>query len=170
MQIDAYPEEIEGILKTDYYVYAQIPSGKTHVACDECVSCPSLLSSANSNRYHLPAHIQQHVDYITPGIRLSVGGNRAYNKRDSESLRSVDRSFEAGGRKPRAPHEGFLEERGFRTGSYQKFSKPLMNYQITVNLTGLGNLTSSQLLDLCDEVVTPICISSMADSLPYNPY
>lgn len=29
------------------------------------------------NRYHVPKHVQQHIDYITPGLRLTTGGKKA---------------------------------------------------------------------------------------------
>lgn len=46
---DATVEEAEALLHTEYYRH-----GKTLVACE---------------RYHLPSHIQKHIDYVTPGVK-----------------------------------------------------------------------------------------------------
>lgn len=46
---------MEDILYTDFFLYEHSQTGSTSIACDE---------------YHIPAHITEHVDYITPGIRL----------------------------------------------------------------------------------------------------
>ncbi|MCJ1400937.1 hypothetical protein MMC11_004148 [Xylographa trunciseda] len=62
--------EAENLLKTEYFVYENSVSGRTTVACDE---------------YHAPAHIQQHIDYITPGIRLVDTLERRRVKRNSPS-------------------------------------------------------------------------------------
>ena len=55
MQFDAKVEVLEELVKARFHEYHHVDSGVTHVACDE---------------YHVPAHIQKHVDYITPGIKL----------------------------------------------------------------------------------------------------
>lgn len=57
---------------TDFYYWEDSTGSHRDIACEQ---------------YHLPAHIQEHVDYATPGIRL-----RANNvmKRDAKK-RSVDK-------------------------------------------------------------------------------
>ncbi|KAH8883036.1 alkaline serine protease [Thozetella sp. PMI_491] len=55
VQFDAQASEVEGILYTDFYFYEHTQTGSKGLASEE---------------YHLPAHIAEHVDYITPGIRL----------------------------------------------------------------------------------------------------
>lgn len=59
VSVDMTVSELEDLLRTEYYHYEHGPTGKKTVACDE---------------YHVPAHIQEHVDYITPGLRLMAGG------------------------------------------------------------------------------------------------
>ena len=51
IQFDAKVHEAEVLLKTKYNQYEHEATGSLHVACDE---------------YHLPSHLSQHVDYITP--------------------------------------------------------------------------------------------------------
>lgn len=46
--------EAEDLLFTDFYLWEH-GSGHKDIACEA---------------YHVPAHIQEHVDYVTPGIRM----------------------------------------------------------------------------------------------------
>lgn len=62
IQFDANATEVEDLLYTQFYVYEHRRTGTQNVACDE---------------YHIPAHIREHIDYITPGIRLRVEPGRA---------------------------------------------------------------------------------------------
>ncbi|KAK6356868.1 hypothetical protein TWF718_001208 [Orbilia javanica] len=55
VQFDALVSEIEPLLRTSYHIYEHGQSGRLNVACD---------------MYHLPEHVQEHIDYITPGIKL----------------------------------------------------------------------------------------------------
>ncbi|KAJ6105126.1 hypothetical protein N7523_010200 [Penicillium sp. IBT 18751x] len=55
IQFDADAEELEKLLRTEYYLYAHSETGRSHVACRE---------------YHVPSSVREHVDYITPGITL----------------------------------------------------------------------------------------------------
>lgn len=76
MQFDARVEILEELVKAKYHEYEHLETGAIHVACDE---------------YHVPVHIQEHIDYITPGIKLVstrasdvVGGNAALKKRAND--------------------------------------------------------------------------------------
>ncbi|KAK6333681.1 hypothetical protein TWF730_003865 [Orbilia blumenaviensis] len=55
VQFDAQVSEVEALLHTKYHIYEHEQSGRLNVACDE---------------YHVPKRIQEHIDYITPGIKL----------------------------------------------------------------------------------------------------
>ncbi|KAF2717180.1 subtilisin-like protein [Polychaeton citri CBS 116435] len=55
LQFDAKTSEVEELLKTKYHFYEHSRSGSSSIACDE---------------YHVPRHVQEHIDYITPGIKL----------------------------------------------------------------------------------------------------
>ncbi|TAQ90941.1 hypothetical protein B7494_g700 [Chlorociboria aeruginascens] len=72
IQFDAKVEEAERLLKTEYFNWEHTETGKVSTACSE---------------YSVPAHIKQHVDYITPGLRL-VGG-----KSSRKSKRKEKRGF-----------------------------------------------------------------------------
>ncbi|KAK2072007.1 hypothetical protein P8C59_006386 [Phyllachora maydis] len=54
IQFDARADEVEALLLAEYSVW-QHSSGSTDV------SCPA---------YHVPQHVQEHIDYITPGTRM----------------------------------------------------------------------------------------------------
>ncbi|KAN0096089.1 subtilisin-like protein [Hyaloscypha variabilis] len=62
MQFDASTLELESLLKTEYHAYEHVETGKTSIACE---------------KYHVPAHVQEHVDYITPGIKLFTTKRRS---------------------------------------------------------------------------------------------
>ncbi|KAK3672756.1 hypothetical protein LTR78_007342 [Recurvomyces mirabilis] len=73
LQFDAKASEAEELFKTNYHLYEHAEHGSSSVACDE---------------YHVPSHIQKHVDYITPGIKFSAISGRkpassSINKRTS---------------------------------------------------------------------------------------
>ena len=72
VQFDSKTSDLESLLKTKYHVYENTETGRSHVACDE---------------YHVPEHIQEHVDYITPGIKLLDLGSR---KSGNRPLRPID--------------------------------------------------------------------------------
>ncbi|KAK8133413.1 hypothetical protein PG984_005425 [Apiospora sp. TS-2023a] len=60
IQLDVPVRQAEGLLAADYHIYEHEDGGAQTVACEE---------------YHVPKHIQEHVDYITPGIRLMSLGD-----------------------------------------------------------------------------------------------
>lgn len=64
---DATTEEAEALLMTEYHEYEDLETGGIMPACDE---------------YHLPKHIQEHVDYITPGVKLLAPFDNTFEKRD----------------------------------------------------------------------------------------
>lgn len=125
IQFDAHVHEAERLLKTKYYNYEHADTGALNVACDE---------------YYLPDHVTEHVDYVTPGLKLLAGG-RASNGRPLD------------GRKRE------LEKRGFRTGANQNFSSPVIGPVLTEALSVLNNTATE--LSMCDSYITPPCIMAM---------
>ncbi|KAJ5889925.1 subtilisin-like protein [Penicillium tannophilum] len=53
---DAYAHEAERLFKTEFYEHEHVATSSMKVGCDE---------------YHVPEHIQRHIDYITPGVKLT---------------------------------------------------------------------------------------------------
>ena len=65
---DATTAEAEELLQTEYHFYEHARTGENNIACDE---------------YNVPAHVKQHIDYITPGIKLLAAGSTS-DKREIE--------------------------------------------------------------------------------------
>lgn len=120
LQFDATADEANKLFKTEYNVYEHSRTGNTNIGCDE---------------YHVPAHIKEHIDYVTPGLKLLAGGT------------AKDLSKRADSKK---------EKRGFRTNGQSKFSPPIIG--ATLDRNALPSLTS---LASCDQFITPNCISAM---------
>ncbi|KAL8832256.1 MAG: hypothetical protein Q9191_000388 [Dirinaria sp. TL-2023a] len=57
LQFDAKAAEVEALIKAEFHHYEHLATGKTNIGCDE---------------YQVPAHVQEHIDYITPGLKLLV--------------------------------------------------------------------------------------------------
>jgi tripeptidyl-peptidase-1 len=57
LKFDATVEEAESLLRTKYNVYTNTETGKDHLACEE---------------YSVPAHIREHVDFITPTLHFDA--------------------------------------------------------------------------------------------------
>lgn len=55
LAFDASNKQMESLLHTEYHEYEDLKTGGVMPACDQ---------------YHVPKHVQQHIDYITPGIKL----------------------------------------------------------------------------------------------------
>jgi len=85
-------------------------------------------------RYHLPSHIKEHVDFITPGLKLLAGGSGHPKKH--------------------------VDKRGFRSSASTKFSGPVLGAQLTQAQMALLNATTDPLA-LCDTMITPPCIAAM---------
>ncbi|EGO00781.1 hypothetical protein SERLA73DRAFT_167028 [Serpula lacrymans var. lacrymans S7.3] len=56
IQLNATVEEAEQLLRTEYHVYSH-QTGQDHIACDA---------------YHLPAHVQPHVDFVLPSVHFDA--------------------------------------------------------------------------------------------------
>lgn len=69
LAFDASVEEAEQLLLTEFYEHEHKYSEEIRVGCDQ---------------YHVPEHLQLHIDYITPGIKLSP-----VVKRTIQSKRSI---------------------------------------------------------------------------------
>ncbi|KAF8849785.1 subtilisin-like protein [Acephala macrosclerotiorum] len=63
-------EEAESLLKTDYHIYTNTENGKEHLACED---------------YSVPAHIQEHVDFITPTIHFDATVKKEKKRRSLDT-------------------------------------------------------------------------------------
>ncbi|MCJ1286094.1 hypothetical protein MMC26_005437 [Xylographa opegraphella] len=66
LAFDVSAQEVENLLHTEYYVYEHTSYGHIETACDQ---------------YQLPKHVQWHIDYITPGVKLAAPVKRGHSRR-----------------------------------------------------------------------------------------
>lgn len=55
LQFDATIEDMEQLLQTKYHFYEHVNGGRKHIGCEE---------------YKIPAAVSDHIDYVTPGVKL----------------------------------------------------------------------------------------------------
>ncbi|KAL6889192.1 peptidase S8/S53 domain-containing protein [Trichoderma evansii] len=68
VQFDASVEEVENLFYTDFFLWEHF-SGSEDIAAEE---------------YHIPIHIQEHIDYVTPGTRLRKGSTKTHSNIQSK--------------------------------------------------------------------------------------
>lgn len=76
LQFDASVEEMEQLLQTKYHFYEHIDGGRKHIGCEE---------------YKIPADVSQHIDYVTPGVKLLATRGMGDIKKRSLSAASSSR-------------------------------------------------------------------------------
>ena len=143
VQFDAPVEEAEELLFTDFYVWEANASGAKDISCEE---------------YHVPAHVQSHIDYITPGIRLRHDGNSDKAKRNSPThvqSRDDSKTPVARGEKRddlKAPEQDGRDKHGLKKGNpHHGVRPPKVNHFERPGLPGV-NSTS------CDTYITAECV------------
>ncbi|KAF8175712.1 putative alkaline serine protease AorO [Mycena galopus ATCC 62051] len=116
IEVSSFVGEIEDLLRTEYYAYEHWDTGRVTIASEE---------------YHLPTHIQNHIEFVTPGTTPFGGGKTG--------------PF---GNKAR----GGLQRRQYRPPALpvvQNLSREIINE--------IKNKT----LEHCDKYITPPCIKGM---------
>lgn len=114
-------EQAEKLLETEYFEYEDAETGGIIPACEQ---------------YHVPGHVQAHIDYATPGIMLVAPPETPTNAHRQK--RSV------------APH-------GRRSGRTPKVSIPS---------DAVHEAARSSNLSTCDQVITPQCIAALYNIPP----
>jgi tripeptidyl-peptidase-1 len=81
LQFDASVGEMEELLQTKYQYYEPVNGGRKHIGCEE---------------YKIPAALSEHIDYVTPGVKLvstRAMGDISMKKRflDSSLRRAISR-------------------------------------------------------------------------------
>ncbi|KAH8690679.1 peptidase S8/S53 domain-containing protein [Talaromyces proteolyticus] len=66
LAFDATVEEVEQLLQAEYHEHDHVSSDKIRVGCD---------------KYHVPEHLAPHIDYITPGVKLTQVVKRDISKK-----------------------------------------------------------------------------------------
>ncbi|KAI1858042.1 uncharacterized protein JN550_012935 [Neoarthrinium moseri] len=121
VQFDAPVGHVEDLIMADYHIYEHSDSGVQSIACEE---------------YHVPKHIQDHIDYITPGIRLMGLG-------DLQESPKLKRSTNTGSGREGPSRFALPVETVGRTGAKGPANEP---YQLNGG---------------CDRYMTPDCIRKL---------
>ncbi|TVY30670.1 Tripeptidyl-peptidase sed1 [Lachnellula hyalina] len=68
-KFNATVEEVEYLLRTEYYAYTNAETGNDHLACED---------------YSVPTHLKEHIDFVTPTIHFDALVKPKKNRRDLE--------------------------------------------------------------------------------------
>ena len=119
--------EMESLLHTEYHEYQDAQTGGIMPACEQ---------------YHVPGHLQPHIDYITPGIKLLAPPEPP----KEHQKRSLAKRLSS----PSAPY--------YHQSKVSLFRKPTQ--EMIQNMA--GNLSN------CAEVMSPECIATLYHIPPSN--
>ncbi|KAL7623689.1 hypothetical protein AAE478_005241 [Parahypoxylon ruwenzoriense] len=143
IQFDAPVSQVEDLLMTDYHVWEHIDTEVKNIACDE---------------YHVPKQVKEHIDYITPGIKLMGYGNtQAPPSRKRSILREPVSESDLGDLMSERSRDNNrpLPKRttGSRVEGPLRFASPVEPADVAS-----GNFT---LPGGCDKYITPDCIRAL---------
>lgn len=120
LAFDVTVEEAETLLHTEYFHEDIVDDRGSMVGCNE---------------YHLPKHIQEHVDYVTPGVKSTVLDLRSPSLRKRTTNTDVAKGRRA-----------------------SKFRPQEMRFKSAPEVAQA--LSNSSLAD-CDEFITPVCLQAL---------
>ncbi len=125
LAFDATVNQMEELLHTEFWEFQDHHTGSIAPACD---------------RYHIPRHVQKHIDYITPGIRLLP------------PLHSP----------PKHMNRGLADNHSTESGHnhtevYGEWAFPPSWIEVTDPKSNL---------EVCNQTITPACISALYDIPP----
>ena len=132
LEFNATVSEVEDLLKTKYNVYHSDSTGKPHVACES---------------YSLPAHVQRHVDLITPTVHFDAKPEPQPRdkKRGIDKQALKKRQFDNGANKP-----GNAVKPGPRSGWLPKLGRMLPSAKSIIRQ-----------LEECDVQIVPDCLRAL---------
>ncbi|KAI9714044.1 MAG: hypothetical protein M1820_000774 [Bogoriella megaspora] len=126
VEFNATVPEAESLLRTEYSIYDHDVTGQPHVACDS---------------YRVPAHVQPHVDFITPTVHFDAKVKKGRGA--NSSLRK--RQFDQAATKP-----ANTVKQGTKSGWLPKLGKKL----------GMAKNIISE-LDTCNQYIVPDCLRAL---------
>lgn len=137
IQFDAKAYEMEDLMLADFYVFEHITTGTKNVAVDE---------------YHVPHDVQEHIDFITPGIKM---------RSDPRELKKTKNKR---GAEKEAQH---LKKRGFQSQHTDLLPVSDQEGNILANAAPAALNISLLTPGNCDFYVTDICIRAQYN-IPNN--
>ena len=128
---DATNQEAERLLHTEFYEFEHSNTGKVQPACDF---------------YHIPADLQNHIDYITPGVNLASPESLKDGMKQKRSMkkRSPVTYKRVRGASGYRPSSGIYKGQGPRP--------------FTPGAPALSNASS---LASCDAGISPACVAAL---------
>ncbi|KAI0885109.1 subtilisin-like protein [Annulohypoxylon maeteangense] len=146
VQFDASVDEVEKLLMADYHVWEHVSTGVKDIACDE---------------YHVPKQVKEHIDYITPGIKLMGHGNTQQPLSKKRGEVGVGSHLRFSERVSESELAKSMSERSRNAASSKKAMGPgVTGFAEPVGTAHIesGNFT---LPGGCDQYVTPDCIRAL---------
>lgn len=122
LAFDATVKEAESLLHTEYF----------HDGIEDEEDRGSMVGC---NEYHLPKHIQEHVDYVTPGLKSTMLDLRSPSRRKRSADQSSAKSRQGSKIRP--------QEKRFKS------------------VPDLAHAFANSSLDDCDEFITPPCLRAL---------
>ncbi|PCG89982.1 Peptidase S8/S53, subtilisin/kexin/sedolisin [Penicillium occitanis (nom. inval.)] len=129
----ATPDEAERLLKTEFHEFEDSVTGGIMPACDE---------------YHVPHHLKEHVDYITPGIKLlaPVDGQNRIKRDNMVRVVSEDKSKRGKTLTRRVNHA---------------LRDPLEEGSARAEAVRAAMSTDPNDLSTCDVAISPACVAAL---------
>ncbi|EMD00234.1 hypothetical protein BAUCODRAFT_119783 [Baudoinia panamericana UAMH 10762] len=122
LAFDATVQELENLVHAEYYEH--------HNGDRAMISC---------EKYHVPASVKEHIDYITPGVKGVHFESKDLKKRS---------------RRPNQDGSGYAS----RNGRQPPQIRPAINTPL-----------QQDQLDTCDQIITPACLQALYDFEPLPP-
>ena len=104
----------------------------------------------NAERYHVPAHVKEHIDYITPGLKLFAGTDKARSSKPEKRWQGPAKN--AIGKRIDGVTMG--DPAAVKAGP--PFKKPM-----PISMNKLVAASNSSGLENCDLVISPACIKAL---------
>ncbi|MCJ1419206.1 hypothetical protein MMC32_005559 [Xylographa parallela] len=130
LNLEVSVAEAEALLKTKYHKYVH-KNGQPHVSCTE---------------YHVPEHVKQHVDFITPTVHFDAKLSPPKDKVNPKIKRSAPTA---------AAGTNVSPGKAKTIGSPGSASLPKLG-AADINIFGFGADLST-----CDEFITPDCLRAL---------
>ena len=148
LQFDATVEEAEALLKTEYHMYKHY-SGQPHVAC---------------TAYHVPEHVREHVDFITPTVHFDAKLAPVKDRHNKKIKRDIPSLQEDVFKRDETPSSTAAAGVPVKTDIAKKIGSPYSKPGLG-SLPKLGTEVNSHRfrdnLTDCNQHITPACLRAL---------
>lgn len=129
----ATPDEAENLLKTEFHEFEDSITGGVMPGCD---------------KYHVPHHIKEHVDFITPGIKLLAPFDAEAKVKRENMIRLINENKEKKDSilTPRVHHD--LHDHHIEGSEREQAVRAALS-------------SNASDLSTCDVAITPACVAAL---------